>query len=231
MKQITLHHSQLKQTLAQHIANPYRHPFMKKIDDWGAQCIEKIRKAADDARKQLQNVISRKIYSIQDVLTDMTQEIRVANDRANFVETDLKQWNEKLHQLNRNLTAPIGIDIRQDENGAPFISKVLVSEITTDIFERSTDHIRIDNRGKVAVNTGSTDHASVRCKGEYTSEQYQFRVKIEELNTQKWIFFGIMSKNTILPTKSCTSQTTYGWAGYNQVYLNSISHSNYNGYK
>src|ERR1700722_12079261 len=80
MDEITLDHNLLKQTIAEQKIDSARHSLMKQIDEWETQSIDKIRRAAEDARKQLLNVVVEHTDNVTKALADLTQELKKARD-------------------------------------------------------------------------------------------------------------------------------------------------------
>ncbi|CAF3868788.1 unnamed protein product [Rotaria sp. Silwood1] len=232
-EEVIILHDQLKQNLNENTAKPRQHPLMKQIDEWEQRSIEKIQQTANDARKHLLNVIEQHMDNIKNSLTLLTQQLSKLRDDDAFLEIDIKEWKEKLTEFKKEMDAPETIKIRQDNNISSFISKILIDEKSsaTDIFERSDGKAQIEDNGSAIIHVYSTNHAPVRCKGEYSSGQHRFRFRIETLGNNKWILFAIVSKDAAIIHYSYRTPTTYGWAGRNQVYLNGTCNSGFNGYK
>jgi len=102
---------------------------------------------------------------------------------------------------------------------------------TNETFGRSIEGVQIEDDGEVIVKKQVNSYAAVRGNCEYVSGQHRYRFKIEEYHGGNWIFIGIMSKDVALQATSYKSQSSYGWAGSNQVYLSGAHHDGFNGYK
>jgi hypothetical protein len=211
------------------MVEPRLHPLMKQIDEWEQQSINKIHRAADDARKQLRNTINEHTTKLTEALTNIADELRKGREDDNFFETDLKQWMDKLDQLKKDLAHPTNIKIRQEDNNV--IPKIIEVFPANETFGRSIEGIQIEDNGKVIVKKQANRHAGIRGSGEYVSGQYRFRFKIEEYSTNKLIFIGILSKGVAMEPISFKSQSSYGWAGLNRVYRDGTHHDGFNGYK
>ena len=218
---IILGHDQLKQNIAEFNAKSNQHPLMKEIDQWEMESIDKIRKAADDARKALSTTADGCSTKIKEELQHLTQELTTAQSEDNFIEIDLQEWTEKLKKLVMDLNTPTTIKIEQEKNNTPFIEKIIVNSIATNngFFERSTEKLKIDDHGQV-VFVQSAGYSTVRCQGEYSSGQHQFRFKIEQKDARNWIYFGIVSKNIPLQEISYKTPTTFGWITHGFVIRN-----------
>jgi hypothetical protein len=205
---------------------------MQEIDQWETQSIAKIRKAADDARKELSKAVDGHTTKITEDLKRLTQELTTARSEDNFIEIDLKEWMERLEKWTKDLSTPSSINIQQEKNNTPFIQKIIVNIIMkkNEFFERSAGNLKIDDHGQVIL-VESQGHSTARCHEEYSSGQHQFRFKIEQMNRNNWMYFGIVSKNVSLQDRSSNTPTTFGWTTQSFVFLNGSGHSGYNGYK
>ncbi|CAF3558445.1 unnamed protein product [Rotaria sp. Silwood1] len=107
---------------------------------------------------------------------------------------------------------------------ATLIHKISINEnsLIIDVFDRTDGNIRIEDNGRVIIHDQSVHDSAARGRCEYSSGQHRFRFKIEQLDGNKWAFFGIVSKNAAIQRQSYYTLTTYGWAGRNQVYLNGV---------
>jgi hypothetical protein len=227
---IILEHDQLKQNLAEYRGKSNRHPLMQEIDRWEMQSIDKIRKAAADARKTLSNSVDVHTTKITEDLKHLTQELTTARSEDNFIEIDLKEWMERLKTWTKDLNAPSSINIQQEKSNTPFIQKIVVSSKNNKFFERSAGKMKIDENGQV-VTAESEGHSTTRCQGEYSSGQHKFRFKIERMHALNWIHFGIVSKNISLRESSHNTPTTFGWATNSAVFRDAIGSFGYNGFK
>jgi hypothetical protein len=227
---IILEHDQLKQNLAEYREKSNRHPLMQEIDQWEMQSIDKIRKAADEARNALSNAVDGYRIKITEDLKHLTQELTTARSEDNFIEIDLKEWMERLEKWTKDLSTPSSISIQQEKSNTPFIQKIVVSSKNNKFFERSTGKMKIDENGQIIL-AEFRGHSTARCHGEYSSGQHQFRFKIEQMSPQNWIYFGIVSKN--IPLQECSSKTptAFGWATNSYVFRGGSGQSQYNGYK
>jgi hypothetical protein len=160
----------------------------------------------------------------------LTQQLNKARADDEFTEADLKRWIEQLDRLKTNLNVPATINIQQDDDRVPLVSKILVNG-TTNLFERLAGNIHIEDNGQVIVRGQPDAFAAVRGGGAYSSGQHRFRFKIEVLNGKGWVFFGITNKDVPMKSNSCNTPTTYGMGGGNDVYLNGAYHRGYKGYQ
>jgi len=232
MDELTLNHDRFRQNLMEQTTEPRLDPLMKQIDEWEQQSIDRIHRVADDTRKQLQNTIKEHTTKLNQALTKIADELCKAREDDDFFETDLKQWMGKLDQLKKDLAHPPNIKIQQENNTViPFIPKITRVASPKETFGQLIGDIATEDGGQVIVKKQGDGFAAVRGNGEYVSGEHQFRFKIEEYHLGKWIFIGIISKDMDLQAASYKNQSSYGWAGSNEVYLNSVHLSGFNGYK
>jgi hypothetical protein len=223
---IIVGHDQLKQNLAQCTSESSLHPLMKKIDQWETESMDTIRMVADDARKQLSNVIGIHTTKITEELKHLTQELTAARSENNFIEIDLKEWMERLEQWTKELSTPSSITIQQEKSDSPFIQKIIVNLKKNEFFDRATEKIKIEDNGQVIIAV-SGGYSTARCQGDYSSGQHKFRFKIEQKDSSNWMYFGIVSKNVLLQETSYTTPTNFGWVSNGYAILNVVATSRY----
>ena len=185
---IILEHDQLKQNLADFRETSTQHPLMQEINQWEMQSIDKIRKAANEARKELTAAVDGCRTKITDELKHLTQELTIARSEDNFIEIDLQEWMERLQKWTKDFNTPSSVNIEQERNNTPFIRKMIISSRPNKYFERATEGIIIHENGHV-VAIESEGHSTVRCHGEHSSGQHQYRFKIEQMHPDRWIYF------------------------------------------
>jgi hypothetical protein len=226
-------HHQLQQMISDYIIKPCQHPLIQHIDKWERQSISKIQQVAQDGRTKIFNVISDHILKIKKSLENLTEKLDEVRNNEKLTESFLQQGRDILDQLKNDLITPDTIKLRKDDDDITFISKLVVNIVEPDdLFDRSAGNIRIEDNGQIIIHGQWSDHSSVRGKGEYSFGQYRFRFKIEELDPDKWAFFGIVSKTAPIKPISINTPTAYGLAGQDGICLNGIyQNTNTNGYK
>lgn len=214
-------HNQLQKMIENYLKESRKHPLIQQIDKWERQSINKIQQAANDARTQILNVLSDHIINIKKSLENITEKLEEIQNNEKLSEVFLLQWKDTLDKLKNDLITPDTIKIRKDDDDIAFISKLVVNIVEpNDLFERSAGNLRIEDNGQTIIHGQWSDHSSVRGKGEYSTGQHRFRFKIEELDPDKWAFFGIVSKTTPIQSISITTPTAYGLAGQDGICLN-----------
>jgi hypothetical protein len=231
MDEITEQHDQLRQNIAEYTTKAGIYSLMRQIDAWEQESIVKINQTAAEYRNQLRNEMNKSTIKATTILESLKKEVEKSRQDDTFIETDLKTWMTKLTELKNDLVPPRNISIVEDYGNALSITKLLVIETLDDIFQNSYGSISIEDNGKVITHGFMPNYGAVRGKGEYSSGCYQFHFKLECLHYSQQAFFGIISKTVLMQSKSSTISTAYGWAGNNNVFLNGVSHEEYNNYQ
>jgi chromosome segregation ATPase len=113
-----------RQTLSEQTAEPQKHSLIKQIDQWERDSIKKIRQATEEARQTLLQHTNTHIKHIEVKLNKLTDQLRQGREENDFVETDLRHWNEQLTQLTNELNKQSNISLRHDSK--PFVTKLYV---------------------------------------------------------------------------------------------------------
>jgi hypothetical protein len=169
-----------------------------KIDVWERESISKIQKVAKDTRNDLfQYTIGR--------LTNAKLKLQQLTD----VETDLREWDDKLNKLKEELITPPNVVVREDYT--KLISNICVNYFgTKEVFDRSSGNTVFEENGKVVyVNNGPDIYTEVRGHGAYSTGKHTVSLKIEQLDG--WILFGIITQSSPLQIHSYVSPSCYGW--------------------
>lgn len=117
-----------RQILIQQTIDPEKHLLIQQINDWERESILKIRQTADEARQTLLKYTSSYVKEIEANLNKLTEQIRQSREDNDFYETDIRYWNDELKRLEKELTKPSNINLRQDNT-------VLVNKISVGITE------------------------------------------------------------------------------------------------
>jgi hypothetical protein len=129
-------------------------------------------------------------------LTHLTTELSKARNEDDYVETDLKEWIEKLDKLKLALTAAQTIDFGRDDDKTSLISKIFINDASTDIFHQTTGDIQISECKRIVVHGPTNEIGVARCKGEYLLGQHRLHFKIGQLSVNTGFSCGIVSKST-----------------------------------
>ena len=215
----------LAETNADHLSS-----LIDEIDIWEQESILKIQVAAQDAREQVNEWIKSNIRENIISGQEIAQQIRENRPDDTFDEKDLIRWQQQLNELKEISLKPyISIDKRYVQSS--LISNMSVNE--RDTFDRICGNAHIQDNNQLACHNKALFGSSgeIRERREYRTGIHRIRLKIEELDPCPWFFFGIISKSIPMQENSQNSATAYGWAGYNEVYVNGQRMKNMNEYK
>ncbi|CAF3321292.1 unnamed protein product [Rotaria socialis] len=218
-------HNLVQESLAQQSAEPrqdvqaLQDELMKKIDMWEHDSIAKIKKVAEETRNKLIQHTTGYLAHKKLELDKLTNELCLARQNIDFIESDVREWTNKLNKMKAEITNPVKIAVR--EAGVPLVTKMHIDVFESfDLFERTSGKAVFEDNGKVAVvQDGLENYVEVRGKSEYTTGKHTLSLKIEKLSG--WILFGIISKLSPLQEHSYSSPSCYGWYnGDHFVYRN-----------
>jgi polyhydroxyalkanoate synthesis regulator phasin len=223
----------LRQKLTEQTAPPpYYSHLIQKIHQWEQQSIDKIHQTADNARKDLENIIKQHSIQLTEALAKIADEINHARKgEGEYSETNIQEWTEEINKLKNQLVKSSTFYIHQDKNIIPFISKIYIDVLHNEVFDITLGNVELEDNDQVVVHGPTDSYATVRGKGEYVSGEHRLRLKIEEYHSSKWIFIGIISKNVSITENSINNRSIYGWAGPDQLYVNGIYASGFEKYR
>ncbi len=92
---------------------------LAQIDQWQNDIIEKVKEAAEQARKQVKQILNSKRIEITTQFETLSQELVQRKETEDFVETDIAQLRQKIQQLNQNLKSlnqPPAIGLRTEQS-------------------------------------------------------------------------------------------------------------------
>jgi hypothetical protein len=113
-----------RETLSKLKTNPKEHPLIQQINQWERDSMKKIRQTAEEARQLLVQHTTRHIDKIEDKLAKLTEQLKETRQEDDFNEIHLIQLEERLAQLEGELTKPPTISIREDSSS--FVFKISV---------------------------------------------------------------------------------------------------------
>jgi tRNA uridine 5-carbamoylmethylation protein Kti12 len=106
LDEVEVNRDLFRQTLTEQTVKPEEHPLMKQINAWEHDSINKIRQTAEDTRQIIFTHITEYIKQLEVKLRILTDQLRRARQENDFFEMDLRQWNEQLTQLKKELNGP-----------------------------------------------------------------------------------------------------------------------------
>jgi hypothetical protein len=221
LDELILNHDQLQQSY-----ECSRYPSTTKIDEWEHESIVKIHQMADDIRRELMKRFEKYTNQFSKQWEHLSEELKTIRNKDDLSEIDLQQLSNKCNKLKSYLAVPPTVRFQDDV----FISKPNIFTIPDNIFETFAGDLQIKDNGQVVEHGSSVGHAIVRGSGNYSSGEHRFQFKIESYNINKWIFFGIISHNVTILSKTWAIPSCYGWGGQDSTILNCAMHAGFNGY-
>ena len=113
-----------RQTLTEQMEHPKTHILMQQIDEWECDSIKKIKQTAAETREILLKNTNEYVHQIEIDLNKLTNQLRESRAEHDFNEISLRQFQEELERLTKNLTKPSNISIQEDST--PFITKICI---------------------------------------------------------------------------------------------------------
>jgi tRNA uridine 5-carbamoylmethylation protein Kti12 len=124
LDEIEVNRDLFRQSLTEQIEKPSNHTLMQQVDKWEHDSIKKIQQTANEVRQILLKNTSEYIHQVEIKLNILTNQLRQCRHENDFNEINLRQFEEELKRLTKELTKPSNIAIRQDST--PFISNISV---------------------------------------------------------------------------------------------------------
>ena len=108
------------------------HPLRVRIDEWEKDVIRQVHQAADQARQQIEQILTGKQMSMAKPMEKFSEELAMLKDSHDFVETDLARLKQTLEQFRQDLervTETTALDLNKDESDRiPWARLISVSE-------------------------------------------------------------------------------------------------------
>ncbi|CAF1643938.1 unnamed protein product [Adineta ricciae] len=231
MEKVLLYHEQLQKLFHNDAKIVLNHPLMKRIDDWEKESILKIQQAAKETRQQLKSALNKYTADMNETFQQISEQLNETRRENDCMESEIRTWLEKLTNLKKDYRTPKTINIRIDEHSPAFINKINLHFVSLDSFCQSIGDIQYDPHTRTILHGPKSGDATIRGILEFTSGTHRFRFQIGKLGIPKWVFFGIISKNTPLQATLYKTPTAYGWAGHHQVWLNGNHYHQYDGFR
>jgi hypothetical protein len=124
LDEIEMNRDMFRQSLTRHIRQPNENTLIQQIDQWEQNSIKKIQETAEEARQVALKNINEYIHQIEIKLNKLTDQLRESRHEDDFNEIDLRQFQEKIHKLIRELAKLSTVSIRQGSTS--FINKIYV---------------------------------------------------------------------------------------------------------
>jgi hypothetical protein len=180
MNEILQNYDQFKRNIQGHNIEQYQQILTEQIDQWEEQSVEKIRRLADQTRQQLVTIIRDQNEKFKEKLTDLKEQIDLARQDGGFYENDIREWSEKLNQLQRVFIDQQTIKIDEKSGSIPFIQKIYINTLSNDQEDSSSS-------------SPYEDYSPLNGKDEYSSGKHLLRFKIDQYEANSSILLGITS--------------------------------------
>jgi hypothetical protein len=218
-------HDDIKNSLAEQREKGEAYQHIKRIYEWEQNSIAKIKKRANELRIQLTQFAETHNGDFSQKFQILSEQINECREFGDFIETDLRRWQQAIADLKLNFMSPTTVSIE------PHDSVILVQNISVNIVKRTTNELfeqifdnkaQIEQNGQLVIHDNSNDCTEIRGKNEYTTGCHIIRLRIEE-TSGAWLFLGINSKSTPLKSQSHCSESSYGWTCNNFNWSNGQS--------
>jgi GTPase Era involved in 16S rRNA processing len=125
LDEIEVNRDLFRQSLTQQTKQPDNHIILiQQIDQWEQKSMRIIEQVAEEARKTVLKTTNENIHQMEERLGKLTTQLRQSREDDDVNEISLHQFQEELERLNKELTKPRNISIREDSTS--FISKIYV---------------------------------------------------------------------------------------------------------
>jgi hypothetical protein len=217
-------------------------PLLSRIDAWEQESIDKIRKAAEQARIDLNELIDQKKQEHKTTMIRLTNELQSSRESEDYTELDLKKWIDQLNGLRQDLEQSIDTHLVEDKDqrSAIWLIKVknpersietsiqnirdnlYASSIDSERFDRADKGIELLEDGLVAMFSGPRLPRSGIIFGayRYSTGNHRIDFQIEKMADNNF-FIGIVTHSQTVASSVFSSNTTVnGWwrCNYSVVY-------------
>ena len=114
--------NQLRQNLNDQQLNPTKHSFMKQIEQWQQNSIEKIKQVTEQCIQTWLNCSEEFHFGIEKKSNDLAKQINNMHEENEFNEIDLTNLKRKLEKLKKGLNQPTNVSIQQQPTS--FLTKI-----------------------------------------------------------------------------------------------------------
>jgi Rad3-related DNA helicase len=122
-----------RQSLSQQIEQPNNQTLIQQINQWELESIKIIQQTAEEARQIVLKNSNEYHHRLEVKLNELTNEIRESRHENDFNEVNLRQFQEELDRLTKELTKPTIISIREDSTSLINKISVRVSNISNNL--------------------------------------------------------------------------------------------------
>lgn len=103
------------------------HPFLSRINTWEEESIKKIQTTAQTARIKLEEIFNRKKNETKPTIEHLANELLAVRDSADYTETDIKKWTDKLKILRDTFKDWSSVNLENDNQSESIIHLIRIS--------------------------------------------------------------------------------------------------------
>jgi hypothetical protein len=134
LDEIEINRDLFRQSLTQQIEQPNNQILIQQINQWEIKSIKVIQQTAEEARKVTLNNSNEYQHQLEIKLNELTNQIRESRHENDFNEINLRQFQEELDRLTKELVKPTSISIREDPTS-------LINKVSVHMSDASDIHI------------------------------------------------------------------------------------------
>jgi hypothetical protein len=141
MNEITHNYDELKKKIQRQTSEQQQHSLAEQIDQWEQESIEKIRQLANDTRQEIKTTVQHRTDHLKEKLEKLKQQLDKARRDGGFYENDLKQWSDKLQELQRSFIDQPKIKLDEDSLSTPLVSRISLNETSRILLSSSSSSL------------------------------------------------------------------------------------------
>ena len=239
MDNVIQEYDSLRQDLGK---NELLHPVLEKIREWKRQSVERIQKAAEQAERDVYEILDRERSIIEESVAEVAGELKAHQESNNYTESDLFKWSEELKGIRKSMKTIPMIELVKDDDRSTLIHLRKVHEqkmirspsncspeeeenrsslapglihTNREKFCEVTNCISLSGDGFTATLSSDTCNTYQTIFGEkrYSSGVHYIQFRIEKKGHDNF-FFGIVNNSQPIESKIFDTKTANGWWGF-----------------
>ncbi|CAF1211625.1 unnamed protein product [Didymodactylos carnosus] len=204
------------------------HLILSRIDAWEQESITRVQVAAEAARTDLRELISRTKNERKALLGKLADELQSNRKSDDYTENDINRWIQQLKGLREIMEKPSNVEIVEESNGAS-IHLIKVREncsqqqphaFLSERFDKAVGAVALSQDGLMAWHVdyigsnGSTSGVNL-----YSSGTHHIRFRLEG-DWGHWFFSGIIPSSQEMVADASRSRSVYGWWDFENTVIN-----------
>jgi hypothetical protein len=200
------------------------HPLLRRINTWERETINKIQQVANQARVELNQLISETKQELGTTMAGLANELQTSRESEDYTELDLKRWINQLNELRQDLEQSMNMYSLDNDGQRSVIHLIKVKKsqqsrlstppirtfgknshynqnnsisVNHERFGKRDQNITLSENGLVATNSGSNSGEVAFVFGihSYSLGNHRIDFRIEKKTSEKF-FFGIGISST-----------------------------------